>query len=259
MNTRTTRASSRARIQCFIVALSALGSPWMSGCVPSQPRVAHAFIHPSLDTASLASEGIAVYGFRGLEGTPQEQQAYDRQLLTALRRSLPSAHAMPSAKLQHWLTQVNKAEQFGTALDAAPEKLNYDQLEPLSTTSRYLLWGAVSLNETREWSHRGDEHIHYCVFWQFRVLYNIVDLMSRRLVAKAHIDVEDDKCRTNSRSNTTANADSVGSFFAGLLVDSVSDAIVDGLAGTYPDPPPTSVHIDDSADAFFRALVRGNR
>lgn len=258
MHAPTTRASTRARIHCFIVALSALVSPWVFGCAPSPPRVAHAFLHPSLDAARLAADGIAVYGFRGLDGTPVERRAYDRQLLTALRRSLPSARTLPPAKLQRWLTQVNKAEQFGAALDAAPGSLNYDQLEPLSTTSRYLLWGSVSLNETRQWDHRGDDDVDYCTFWQFRVLYNLVDLRSRTLVAKAHVDVEDDECRTNSRSNTTANADSVGGFFAGFLVDSVSDAIVDGIAGTYPDPPPTSVHIKNSADAFFRAVVRGS-
>src|SRR6187549_3480539 len=64
------------------------------GCVPARSPVTSAFIHPSLSTATLARDGVTLYGYHRLDGTLTQRQPYDEHLHRALRRAVPSVRAV---------------------------------------------------------------------------------------------------------------------------------------------------------------------
>ncbi len=195
-----------------------------------------------------------VYGYRGLDGTLEQRQDYDEQLRAALHRAVPSLNSVPPAKFKEWLVLSKNAVALGSALDEGPEALPYDELTPVGEESRYFMWATVSHAEQRRWQDDDDDHIDYCVGWQLHVRYAIADLRLRQLVTEVQVELDDEDCRRNSRSNSAEDAPTFGAAIVRSLFDVAVDTAVDGAFGTYPDLPPLAVQLEASATQFFQVL-----
>lgn len=195
-----------------------------------------------------------VYGYRGIDGTLEQRQNYDRVLRAALHEAIPSLRSVPPDKFKEWLRLSNKSVALGHALDEGPEALPYDELAPVGEQSRYFVWASVSRADQRHWRDEDEEHIEYCVGWQLGVRYAIADLRLRQLVAEVQVELDDADCRRNARSNRAKDAPTVGAAIARLLFDVAVNTAVDASFGTYPDLPPLSVQLESSAAHFLHAL-----
>lgn len=226
------------------------------GCAPPRSPVTGSFVHPSLNVAALESDAVVVYGYRGLEGTLKQRQTYDQSLHTAFVRSAPAVRTVSPALFQAWLWDAKKAETLGAALDQGPEALPYDQLKSVGQRARYLFWGTVSRADKHRWRDLDEEQVSYCVGWRLVVRYAIADLVERRLVAEAQVELDDHDCQVNPRSNSLEGSTTVRQILGRALFDAASDAAVDGVFGTYPEGPSPSALLDASARHFFHLIKK---
>lgn len=237
-----------ASLVCSVLLLAA--------CVPNRSPVTAFFVHRSFSASDLSQGNIALYGYRGIDGTVEQRRAFDRQLRVELGRAFPKARVVPPEKVKGWLWESEKALLVDSALNHGPEALPYEDLEPLSAKSRYFMWATVTRDDQREWRNNDEDEVDYCVAWRFRVRYALADLQLRRLVAETQIDIDDQECRTNSRSNTVDDAPNLGAGIVRFFWDVAVDTAVDGVRGTYPEAPSSSEHLTKSAAYFFERLRR---
>lgn len=170
---------------------------------------------PGLDGARFRTGGVAVLGFVGpLEGVGvASRDQLDYPIYRALRDLHPTWPLVGAKTVRASLVQSVDVDQVETLLaESRSGELPYDLLLSASRGKALLTVATLAANQVIKTEAEADDEITYCTTRAVAVRYRIFDLERRTVAWDGVISQDGQRCNTNSRSNSSSNADGAGGF-----------------------------------------------